>query len=373
MFEIGLNNRNYIQFLQYCLNKRKGLPDSTREIDWKKMMTWAESQAIVGIIYSGINDVRNQREDGKSKLQIPFDTLMKWIGYGQQIEAQNRLLNKRCVEITDKMKAFGLGCCVLKGQANAQMYTHPLSRTSGDIDLLVFGDRQEVTRMVREKNSNVHENYIHIDYPVFKDVAVELHFWPSYANNPIYNKRIQKWYRKMLDGGRLMVETELPEGVGRIPVASIEFNIIYQLMHMMHHFFDEGIGLRQMIDYYFLLKARNNDVRCKREDVRDTLKYLNLYNFAGAVMYIMKEVLGLDEKYLIVPVDERRGKTLLNEILKGGNFGHYSGLAQNNAAKKYFQKTWRNMQLVKEYPAEALFEPVFRTWHFFWRQWQKYA
>ena len=102
------------------------------------------------------------------------------------------------------------------------------------------------------------------------------------------------------------------------------------------------------------------------EDVRETQKYLNLDKFAGAVMYIMK-VLGLDEKYLIVPVDERRGKTLLNEILKGGNFGHYSGLDQNNALKKFFQKIWRNIQLVKEYPAEALCEPVFRTWHFFWR------
>lgn len=101
--------------------------------------------------------------------------------------------------------------------------------------------------------------------------------------------------------------------------------------------------------------------------MKETLKYLNLYKFAGAVMYIMKEVLGLDEKYLIVPIDERRGKTLLKEILKGGNFGHYSNLDQNNAAKKYFQKTWRNMHLVREYPAEALCEPIFRTWHFFWR------
>ena len=103
------------------------------------------------------------------------------------------------------------------------------------------------------------------------------------------------------------------------------------------------------------------------EDISDTLKYLNLYIFAGAVMYIMKEVLGIEEKYLIVPVDERRGKTLLQEILKGGNFGHYSGLDQKNALTKYFQKTWRNMKLVREYPAEALCEPVFRTWHYFWR------
>jgi hypothetical protein len=169
----------------------------------------------------------------------------------------------------------------------------------------------------------------------------------------------------MVDGGCMMAE--LPDGIGEIPVPTNEFNLIFQMAHIMHHFFDEGIGLRQMIDYYYLLRKAKEDGRCQMADVKKTLKYLNLYKFAGAVMYIMKEVLGLDEVYLIVPVDERRGRTLLKEILEGGNFGHYSNLDQNNAAKKYFQKTWRNMHLVREYPAEALCEPIFRTWHFFWR------
>ena len=58
---------------------------------------------------------------------------------------------------------------------------------------------------------------------------------------------------------------------------------------------------------------------------------------------------------------------MLDEILKGGNFGRSSNLDQNSTAKKYFQKIWRNMHFVRQYPAEALCEPVFRTWHFFWR------
>ena len=139
---------------------------------------------------------------------------------------------------------------------------------------------------------------------------------------------------------------------------------------MFSHLFTEGFGLRQVTDYYFVLKRIEDPLRLplyKGRNLEETLKYLGLWKFAGAVMYIMKEVLGLEDKYLIVPVDERRGKTLLNEILKGGNFGHYSGLDQNNALKKYFQKTWRNAKLVKEYPAEALCEPFFRTWHYFWR------
>ena len=349
---------SHIDFLKFCLDDNKVFPVSANNIDWKKMLLWAKCQSIVGIIFEGI-----QRAD--KVLSIPYEVLMTWIGYGQQIEMQNWLLNKRCAKITDKMRAAGLECCILKGQANAQMYPQPLSRTAGDIDLLVLGNRKEFTCKVRERFPHVHENYIHIDYPIFNDVAVELHFLPSYANNPIFNRRIQKWYREQ--GNTFIEYKELPNGEGKIPVASIEFNIVYQLMHMMHHFFDEGIGLRQMIDYYYLLWNAKDNGECKMEDVRETLKHLNLYNFAGAVMYIMKEVLGLEDKYLIVPVDEWRGKTLLEEILHGGNFGKYSGLTNHSTGIKYFLKIKRNMRFVRQYPAEALCEPLFRTWHFFWR------
>ena len=349
---------SFIDFLKFSLDNHKELPVSVNNIDWNEFLGWSEQQAIVGIIFHGI------QRTGRA-LNIPTEILFRWIGHGQQIEMQNRLLNKRGVEIATEMTNAGMESCILKGQANAQMYPNPLSRTAGDIDLLVLGNRKELTRKIKEKFPHAHENYIHIDYPVFNDVAVEIHFLPSYANNPIYNRRIQKWFKEQ--GNTFIEYIDLPDEVGEIPTASIEFNIIYQLMHMMHHFFDEGIGLRQMIDYYYLLRKAKDEVECVTEDVRETLKYLNLDKFAGAVMYIMKDVLGLEEKYLIVSVDERRGRTLLHEIQKGGNFGHYSGLDQHNAVKKYFQKTWRNIKLVREYPAEALCEPFFRTWHYFWR------
>ena len=105
--------------------------------------------------------------------------------------------------------------------------------------------------------------------------------------------------------------------------------------------------------------------------VQRELKYLGLGKFAGAVMYVLHEVLGLSEEKMIAPMDEKRGKLLLAEILNGGNFGQhftkYGHFTKQGMAKKYFLKIWRNMHFVRYYPAEALSEPIFRTWHFFWR------
>ena len=106
--------------------------------------------------------------------------------------------------------------------------------------------------------------------------------------------------------------------------------------------------------------------------VQKDLKYLGLWKFAGAVMYVLHETLGLSDEKMIAPMDEKRGKLLLAEILNGGNFGKhftkYGHFTQQGMAKKYFLKIWRNMHFVRYYPAEALSEPIFRTWHFFWRK-----
>ena len=105
--------------------------------------------------------------------------------------------------------------------------------------------------------------------------------------------------------------------------------------------------------------------------VQRELKYLGLWKFAGAVMYVLHEVLGLPKEKMISSMDEKRGKLLLAEILNGGNFGKhftkYAGFTHQSMGKKYFLKIWRNMHFVRYYLAEALSEPIFRTWHFFWR------
>lgn len=370
-----------IEFLQFCLNESRPMPDYVKDIDWMEMMLWAEKQAIAGIIYMGIHKA------GKT-LNVPFDGLMEWIGYASQIETQNRLLNDRCVKVVKMFEDAGFKCCILKGQGNAMMYPNPLWRTPGDIDIYVPQEEQEsqkeIVQYVRGKNPDARAIYHHIDLGIVDGVEVEVHYRPSYMNNLIYNRRLQRWFKMNTDSTSL---TNLPDGVGEIPVPSWEFNVVFQLCHIYQHVIKEGIGLRQIIDYYYLLKSE--ECRVKNEECSTfrtiVLEHLGLAKIAGAVMWVLKEVLGLEEKYLIAPVDERRGRFLLSEIMRGGNFGMYGTektlfhfVLQKEQKEKRASKAilavrkniWRlrrDARLVRYFPSECLWEPVFRVYHFGWR------
>lgn len=357
----------YIDFLQYCLDDNKDLPVSANCIDWSKLLVWAEQQAIVGVIFGGI------QKAGKS-LEIPTDTLIKWIGYAYQIENRNHLLNKRCVELTEQLRNEGFDCCILKGQGNAVMYPNPYSRTSGDIDVWVMpGERlrdngsrlnvKEVIRLAKEKNPSAKVCYHHVDYGDFKGVEVEIHYRPSFMFNPLHNCRLQRWF--MVHDEGFMVE--LPENAGTIRVPNKEFNIVFQLSHVYNHLLHEGIGLRQVIDYYYLLKSNTN--RTNDTNIQDTLRNLGLEKIAGAMMWVLNKILGLDEEYLIAPKNEKCGKVLLAEIMKGGNFGQSDVENQKatTAVKKNILRIKRDIRLMRYFPSECLWEPAFRIYHYFWR------
>ena len=356
-------------FLNYCLNKKVDMSMVVAKIDWRQLYTFTSRQALLGFCFDGIERLTKEFSEELKQNPMGRDLLMTWMGAAQQIRRQNMKVNAVAGKLYSKFREDGLRCCILKGQGNALMYPNPYSRTPGDIDVWVNASREQITEYA-QKHFEIGDDirFHHLETSI-DGVPVELHFFPGIMNNPIYNVRLQKWFKRNADLQCSNV-VSLPDGIGEIAIPTTAFNVVYQLTHLYHHFFDEGIGMRQNIDYYYVVSMLN--VNCEMLTwLQKDLKHLGLWNFAGAVMYVLKEVLGLSEEKMIVPMDEKRGKLLLAEILDGGNFGRhftkYAGFTHQSMGKKYFLKIWRNMHFVRYYPAEALSEPIFRTWHFFWR------
>ena len=358
----------FLDFIKYAIDtERQFIPD-TEGMDWLGLYKFAEEQAILGVVFKGVERL------GEQGVKPPFDLLMQWIATVEQIEGRNKAVNKVVLALFEKLNNDGFRGCVLKGQGNNLMYPNVYSRTPGDIDVWVSpvdvrGNRDDVKCVVgyvRQHNHQAKAVYHHIDYGLYKDVEVEVHYRPSFMFNPIYNRRLKKWFRVNANE-QLHHVVELPDGVGEIAVPTTDFNIIYQLSHIYNHLLHEGIGLRQIIDYYYVLKT--NTSRTNDTNIIDLLNYLGLAKIAGTVMWALHDKLGLEEEFLIAPMDEERGKVLLEEVLRGGNFGHYddNNRQATTAIKKNIQRLKRDFRMMRYFPSECFWEPIFRVYHFFWR------
>ena len=420
-------------------------------MNWQALYSFASKQALLGLCFDGIERLGEEYPEELRLNPIGRELLVTWMGKAQQIRRQNMKVNVVASKLYSMLREDGLRCCILKGQGNALMYSNAYSRNPGDTDVWVNASREQITEYAKKHFEIGNDiRFQHLETSM-DGVPVELHFFPCTMNNPIYHARLQKWFKRNADLQCSNV-VSLPDGIGEIAIPTTAFNVIYQLTHLYHHFFDEGIGMRQIIDYFFVMddfwKVKESfsqpsrpslpkegstafpkplspqgtgDVtalRCSEplrykdggaskpspgcagwdrlgmegdssatscssttvassssavslEVIQRDLKHLGLWKFARAVMYVLHEALGLSEEKMIAPMDEKRGKLLLAEILNGGNFGKhftkYGHFTQQGMAKKYFLKIWRNMHFVRYYPAEALSEPIFRTWHFFWR------
>ena len=359
----------FFAFLRYSLGSKGNMNGVVAGMDWQELYTFASKQALLGLCFEGIERLGEEYPEELKRNPIGREMLMAWMGKAQQIRRQNMKVNSVAGKLFSMLRKDGLRCCVLKGQGNALMYPNPYSRTPGDIDVWIDASRERIMEYTSKKFELGDDIRLQHLETSLDGVPVELHFFPCSMNNPIYHARLQKWFRRNADLQCSHI-VGLPDGAGNIAIPTTAFNVVYQLCHLFHHFFDEGIGMRQIIDYYYVVSMLNVNGKMLTWLSKE-LKYLGLWKFAGAVMYVLHEVLGLPEEKMIAPMDEKRGKLLLAEILNGGNFGRhftkYGGFTHQSMGKKYFLKIWRNMHFVRYYPAEALCEPLFRTWHFFWR------
>ena len=358
MYKKMIQHQIFFDFLRFSIGSESEIPDSLIEADWKELYRIAQKQCLVGILFDGIQRLPS------SNVSISRDLLLQWMAQSKMLEKTNVRLNDAAFRVSEWFRKKGFRTCILKGQGNALLYPNGLHRTPGDIDIWVEGGDKRVISFVRSVSPHEKACYHHIEFPSYKGVEVEVHYRPSFLLCFWHNRKLQKYYERVKEeqfSHRVMLGEQ-----GEIAIPTVEFNLIFQLTHIFSHLMNEGIGLRQLLDYYFVLL--HADIKNVVELQRN-LKHIGLWKFAGAIMYIMHEVFGMPASRLIVPPNEKYGKFVLNEVLEAGNFGKHD--KRNRFGKSQLghnlQRVYRDIRLIKYFPAEALSEPIFRVWHFFWR------
>ena len=431
----------FFDFLRFCIGSAKEIPGSLKEVDWKEIYAIAKKQCLVGVLFDGIKKLPAEY------VGIEKELLLQWMAESQMLEKANVRLNDAAIQVSEWFRKKGFRTCILKGQGNALMYPNPYSRAPGDIDIWVEGGDKRVISFIRSISPHEKACYHHIEFPSYKGVEVEVHYRPSFLQCFWHNRKLQKYYERVKEehfSHRVMFSEQR-----EVAIPTVEFNLIFQLTHIFSHLMNEGIGLRQLLDYYYVLydfykvyqnfskthpssltlkggstafpkplspqgtgdvtapPRRSEPLRSKvggpskvspdcagwdrlsiegdnsagsttavtssastaLDEVQKELKELGLWKFAGGIMYIMQEVFGMPTSRFIVPPNEKYGRFVLNEVLEAGNFGRHD--ARNRFGRSQLghnlQRVYRDIRLVRYFPAEALCEPLFRIWHFFWR------
>ena len=246
------NTFPYFAFLRYCLGKNRNMSRVIAGMNWQELYSFASKQALLGLGFEGIERLGEEYPEELKRNPIGRELLMTWMGKAQQIRRQNVKVNAVASKLFSMLREDGMRCCILKGQGNALMYPNSFSRTPGDIDVWIDASRERIMEYAQKKFELGDDIRLQHLETSLDGVPVELHFFPCSMNNPIYHARLQKWFRRNADLQSSHI-VGLPDGAGDIAIPTTAFNVIYQLTHLYHHFFDEGMGLRQIIDYYVVM------------------------------------------------------------------------------------------------------------------------
>ena len=346
----------FFELLQIAIGNRSELSRVPAVDEWQEIFSLSQKQALTGVAFLGVERLPQE-------LCPPKELLMQWFVATEQIKTMNATIDRQVVTVAEHFKKDGFRSVVLKGQGMARLYEDGRYRTPGDIDIWLEGSRADIVGYVRRRCPDCDVVYHHVDFLPIGKTEVEVHFTPSWMNSPVTNRRLQRWFRSF--------NFHFPtNNSSELPVPSLAFNRVYILVHIYRHLFHEGIGLRQFLDYYYVLcQGITEEERMKTMDV---LCSLGMRRFAGAAMWVLQMVFGMDDRYLLTSPDEHEGRFLLDEIMLAGNFGKYDERLQHMRGKNILlwglHKVIRNFRFVRSYPSEVLWSPLFKIWHYFWRK-----
>lgn len=340
----------FFELLQVAIGRRTHLSRTPSSEEWEQLFLMAERQTVLGVCFKTVKEMADS---------VPQPVYMKWLAMAAKIQQRNEEMNRKCAEVYEAIRREGFECVVLKGQGVAELYNINVNldlnlyRQSGDIDVWQWKEgfslkenRKEVIRFARtiQPDATGAEHHVGVEW---MGTDVELHYEPAYFCNPFANRRFRKWFMDY-DKSRFQFSDN------GFCVPDTEFNRVFLLAHAFRHYISEGLGLRQVMDYYFLLRNLNHNLDLNHNNL---IKRLGMARFEKAMKWVIGYV--FEEKDI---EDGRKcGKMLLEHIMDGGNFGKHKATtvaSRHTHIGRFINQLTHDIRLMRYYPSEAVWAPL---------------
>ncbi len=322
------------------------------DTQWLEALDIANEQAVVGVLTAAMEALADKR-------MLPSKpVLLQWIGNAHIVEHTTMKMEKATNAVVKYFHENGFACQILKGSAVGSYYPQPIRRSSGDIDIWLDSGRKRIYDFARafDKDGKLYGvNYHHIHFHLLEDVNVEVHIWPSFLSSPLRNWRLHKFCNLH----RPTMESSMP---------SLAFDRVFIMLHAYQHMCGHGVGLRQIMDYFYVLK--HDFTEEERKESVYWIRQLGMKRFAAGLMWVLQEYFGLASEYLLMQPDEKEGRFIMREVLLTGNMGHSDTRnwgSMKTPLSRFLLNLRRDIYLVGHYPHEAVWQPFFSIWLYAWR------
>ncbi len=341
------------------------------DTDWAKLFTLSKRQALSAIILDGVMLLPETKRPPKA-------VYLQWCAVALHVEEQNELLNREIGNLYALLRRHGMNPILAKGQGVAQNYRIPNHRQCGDIDLYIGKKCYDIAnKLLLHEGTYISEERFTHSCINWHEVIVENHRALANMNEPFANHRLQRAIAQWENNPSLCPKVRI--GNTDVPVPPHAFNMAYLLTHAKHHFFNDGIGLRQVCDWACHLRAHHTD-----EEKAEAAKYLKDFGLTKSARLfgaLLVKYLDFPREDLPIPFviqDEPKADWLLNDIWLGGNFGHYD-TTRKKRPEGYWRGKWytfvritkRCTELSTLAPAEAFWNPIMLVYRFAQIQWRK--
>lgn len=315
------NNRNEVTFFELLkagLWEKEPRLSQYEDIDYAAIMRMAEEQSVIGLVTAGLEQVKD--------VIIPQKWTLQLIGSTLQIEQRNRAMNAFIESLVERFYGADINAVLVKGQGIAQCYERPLWRACGDVDLLLEEEGYERAKAFLMPTASEVET----EFSYFKHLGMTIDGWEVELHGTLWSRlsrridcEIDKVQRQVFSEGSTRVWKNSSVDVC-LPAPNED--VIFVFTHILHHFFFEGIGLRQICDWCRLLWTYRYEIDSTLLEKR--LRRMGLMSEWKVFAAFAVDSLGMPVDTMPLYDDnprwKRKAEKIRSFVMQVGNFGHNS-------------------------------------------------